>query len=78
MSRQLIAIRKRSRPQRAESRLGSRNLRLNLQWTVWRLALFLTVWWCATPAQATILWSDLGATLVKESGAGGDIRRGSS
>src|SRR5213594_3158311 len=28
---------------------------------------------CAGPARAVILWSDLGATLVHESGAGSDI-----
>src|SRR6267154_1400028 len=43
--------------------------------TVW----FLTAWILAAlavPAQAVILWSDLGATLVHESGIGSDILGG--
>jgi hypothetical protein len=38
------------------------------------MVLFLALWWWgASSVSATILWSDLGATLVRETGAGGDI-----
>src|ERR1043166_9246068 len=41
---------------------------------------FLLLLWCCLicshPASAVILWSDLGATLVHESGAGADILGG--
>jgi ligand-binding sensor domain-containing protein/signal transduction histidine kinase len=38
--------------------------------------LFLAVWCCAPAVRATILWSDLGATLARDTGAGGDILGG--
>ena len=44
-----------------------------------RLALLLVVWSLTAPAvwsRAAVLWSDLGATLVHETGAGSDILNG--
>jgi ligand-binding sensor domain-containing protein/signal transduction histidine kinase len=39
----------------------------------WTLVFFLAVWWQATAVRATILWSDLGSTLVRDTGPGSDI-----
>jgi signal transduction histidine kinase/ligand-binding sensor domain-containing protein len=38
--------------------------------------LLLLVWALTAPVQASILWSDLGETLVRESGAGSDVLGG--
>src|SRR5436190_23658897 len=37
---------------------------------------FLWLAFCVAPARAVVLWSDLGATLVHETGAGRDILSG--
>jgi sugar lactone lactonase YvrE len=58
------------------SRLGARHGAMSFERAARAFVLFLALWCCAPPVGAAILWSDLGATLAHETGAGSDILGG--
>ena len=63
------------RPLRRRARGGAHSGRQMWRgWIFWLMAATVLRW--AVPAAAVVLWSDLGATLVHETGAGNDILGG--